>query len=289
MDKTSQTFNKRIVLVKKFDHSICEIILSSGNVPYALLNWSDQFVKGVFLNSKIDHHCSLNSAGVGFGGWRNGPWYVLDGTNPGAQGYLKKVVKTMREKWGVNYFKMDANYWGAIHQGFHYDKTATRIEAYRRGMKAILEASDGNTVLLGCNAPIWPSLGLVTAMRTSNDISRDWNSFKFTARENLLRCWQNGKLWISDPDCLLLVPNDLFTGNNKIPKNEWIFHATALHATGGMILSGDKFDNLQPEQFEMIKKMMHPTGKGAQFFDSKMETGFTELGSKQYYYFSIGA
>ncbi|MEO5890575.1 MAG: glycoside hydrolase family 36 protein [Ferruginibacter sp.] len=227
----------------------------------------------------------LNSADIGFGGWRNGPWYALDGTNPEAQEYFKKVIKTMREQWGVNYFKLDANYWGAIHNGYHYDKTATRIEAYRRGMQAILEACDSNTVVLGCNAPIWPSLGLVTAMRTSNDINRDWNSFKNTGKENLLRSWQNGKLWTSDPDCLLLADNTALPTDKKIPFNEWVFHATVLHATGGMVLSGDKFDNLGTVQFEMIKKMIHPTGKGAKFSDSKMQTGFTDVGDKQYYYF----
>ena len=56
----------------------------------------------------------LNSATKGFGGWRHGPWYVLDGTNPEAQQFLEQTFRAMKEKWGIHYFKLDANYWGTI-------------------------------------------------------------------------------------------------------------------------------------------------------------------------------
>lgn len=225
----------------------------------------------------------LNSATVGFGGWRNGPWYALDGTHPEAQAYLKNVVKTMREKWGVEYFKLDANYWGAIHKGVHYRPTATRIEAYREGMKAIVEACDKSTVILGCNQPIWPSLGLVSANRTSNDVSRNWNSIRSTAKENLMRTWQNGKLWYADPDCLLLAPNG--EDGKQLSQNEFMFHATVVHAVGGLMLLGDKFASLTGKQFDIIKKQLHPTGQGARFDNPDFQTGVTDLGNEQFYYF----
>jgi hypothetical protein len=74
--------------------------------------------------------------------------------------------------------------------------------------------------------PIWPSLGLIHGSRSSGDIGRRWSTFAATARENLLRNWQNGKLWWNDPDCLCLSGN--------LPANEYSFHATAIYATGGM-------------------------------------------------------
>lgn len=51
----------------------------------------------------------------------------------------------------MNYFKLDANYWGALQGGKHYQDNATRIEAYRRGMEAVLRGCDDETVVLGCN------------------------------------------------------------------------------------------------------------------------------------------
>jgi len=51
-------------------------------------------------------------------------------------------------------FKLDGNFWAAIHGGRFNDRRATRIEAYRRGMQAILRGA-GYSFVLGCNHPIW--------------------------------------------------------------------------------------------------------------------------------------
>lgn len=227
----------------------------------------------------------LDSSTVSFGGWRHSPWYVLDGTNPEVQRHFENIFRTMREDWGVNYFKLDANYWGAIQEGHHSVENASRIEAYRQGMAAVLRGCADDTVILGCNAPIWPSLGLVTAMRTSGDIRRTWKSFKSLARQNLSRCWQNGLLWDSDPDCVVLAKDRVFNVNEDLSENEWLFHATSVHAVGGFILSGDKAENLHAKELEILKKLLNPTGRGANFNSSQLETGITDLNDVQYYYF----
>ena len=113
---------------------------------------------------------------VTFGGWRRGPWYALDGTNPEVQKHLENVFRTMRQEWGVTYFKLDANFWGAMHGGRLHDPKATRIEAYRRGMQAVLRGA-GDSFILGCNHPIWPSFGLIHGSRSSGDIKRTWDDF----------------------------------------------------------------------------------------------------------------
>src|ERR1051326_3877168 len=94
----------------------------------------------------------LPASAVTFQGWRRGPWYALDGTNPEVQKHLESVFRTMRDQWGVSYFKLDANFWGAMHGGKLWDPKATRIEAYRRGMQAVLKGA-GNSFILGCNHP----------------------------------------------------------------------------------------------------------------------------------------
>ena len=78
---------------------------------------------------------------------------------PGRAGAFRAASSsTMREEWGCTYFKLDANFWGAMHGGRFHDPRATRIEAYRRGMQAILRGA-GDGFILGCNHPIWPSIG----------------------------------------------------------------------------------------------------------------------------------
>ncbi len=89
--------------------------------------------------------------------------------------HLTQVVKTLREEWDVELFKLDANYWGTL-QGQRFQSGVTGVEAYRMGMQAIAEGA-GDGWLLGCNAPMWPSLGLVDAMRVSDDVERNADRF----------------------------------------------------------------------------------------------------------------
>ena len=214
----------------------------------------------------------LRSDRVTFGGWRHGPWYALDGTHPEAQQHLETVFHTMRREWGCTYFKLDANFWGAIHGGHFYDPRATRIEAYRRGMQAIRRgAADG--FILGCNHPLWPSLGLIHGSRSSNDIKRTWDRIKSTARQNLSRNWQNGRLWWNDPDAICLV--------GELPLNEFQFHATAIYASGGMILSGDDLTKISPDRLEMLRKLLPPTGVAAEFEDDSLRVGTIRLHNAQ--------
>ena len=210
----------------------------------------------------------LRSDQVTFGGWRSikekGAWYVLDGTHPEVQKHLENVFRTMKNEWGITYFKLDANFWGAIHGGRFFDEKATRIEAYRRGMQAILKAT-GDSFILGCNHPIWASLGLVHGSRSSNDIKRTWDKFKTTGRQNLSRNWQNGRLWWNDPDAVCLT--------GEMPAEEFQFHATVIFASGGMVLSGDDLTKISAERLAMLKKLLPPTRVAADFEDDSLRVG----------------
>jgi alpha-galactosidase len=213
---------------------------------------------------KNDSGKPLKSSDVTFGGWRHGPWYALDGTHPEVQKHLETVFKTMREEWGCTYFKLDANFWGAIHGGHFHDPKATRVEAYRRGMEAVRRGA-GDSFILGCNHPLWPSLGLIDGSRSSMDVTREWANMAHIARENLLRAWQNGRLWWNDPDAVVL------TGD--LSEEEFRFHATVAYASGGMVLSGDDLPKLTPARLEMLRKLSRPTGAAAQFADDSLRVG----------------
>lgn len=234
---------------------------------------------------KDDQGKPLRSDKVGFGGWRLGPWYALDGTHPEALKWLETLFRTLRTEWGVTYFKLDATYWGALHGGHRYDTNATRIEAYRRGMEAIRRGA-GDALIMGCNHPIWPSLGLIHASRSSLDIERNWESFKNIGRENLFRGWQNGRLWWNDPDCVVLHDEgskDVMdaggkpTTSGKVPDNEYQFHATLIYATGGMLLSGDDLTRITPRRMEMLKKLLPPNGVCSRFVSEDFSMGVTPL------------
>lgn len=226
-----------------------------------------------------------------FGGWYHGPWYMLDGTHPGAQEYLRTVFRTMRREWQVKYFKMDANMWGAMPFGKRYDKNATRVDAYRAGMKAIREGAGEDSFLLGCNAPMWPSLGTVHGMRLSNDIHRSFSSFKNIAYQMISRNWQQGKLWINDPDCIVLEniekeqlgpDGKMIKTNSNLTEDEFMFHIAAIFATGGMVLSGDNITVMQSRNAEQLKRLLPALGVAAAFDDRTFSIGRTQLGNKQF-------
>ncbi|MFQ2091748.1 glycoside hydrolase family 36 protein [Aeromonas taiwanensis] len=203
------------------------------------------FVKG-------DDGLPLPSERVTYGGWRCTPWYVLDGTHPEVQAHFEQLFRTLREQWGIHYFKLDANFWGAIHGGRFHDPDATRVEAYRHGMEAILRGAGEGAFLLGCNAPIWPSLGLVHGMRVSDDVERHGSRFRQIAREAFCRAWQNDRLWALDPDCVCLrdIPGQ------HASCADYDFHLAALVASGGMVLAGDRLQDLDESQGARLRKLL---------------------------------
>jgi alpha-galactosidase len=93
--------------------------------------------------------------------------------------------------------------------------------------------------------------------------------FSDTARQNLSRNWQNGRLWWNDPDAIVLT--------GELSEDEYRFHATVMYASGGMILSGDDLTTITPARLAMLRKLQPPTAKAARFADVRMEVGEVDL------------
>ena len=137
--------------------------------------------------------------------------FALDVTHEGVRRYLADVFAEM-QGWGVDYFKLDFLYAGALPGGRRHQASA--IEAYRSGLELIREATTG-AYLLGCGAPLLPSVGLVDAMRVSPDTAPNWEpangdmsepAGRAAAATGQGRAWQHGRFWVNDPDCLIVRP-----------------------------------------------------------------------------------
>jgi len=135
-------------------------------------------------------------------------------------------------------------------------------------MEAITRGA-GDAFLLACNHPVWPSLGLIDGSRSSNDIKRSWDRIKTTARQNLSRNWQSGRLWWNDPDAVVLA--------GEITDEECRFHATAIYASGGMVLAGDDLTRMPSARTAMLRKLLPPTGVAAVFADDDLRLGVINL------------
>jgi alpha-galactosidase len=93
-----------------------------------------------------------------------GHWmHALDATHPGFLDWLRDLVGNVR-RMGFDYLKLDFMFAGAL-RGRRSDARARSAEAYRRGLRAIREAAGEGAFVLGCGAPLGPSIGLVDSMR----------------------------------------------------------------------------------------------------------------------------
>src|SRR5690606_29433670 len=131
-----------------------------------------------------------------------------DLTHPGVRGYLTAIFGDVRDL-GIDYVKLDFLYAGAV-PGHRLDRGVTPIEAYRSGLALAREVLGDDADLLGCGAPLLPSVGLVDAMRISPDTFHEGGedgSQGLRGRMSLeARTWQDGRLWTIDPDCLVARP-----------------------------------------------------------------------------------
>jgi alpha-galactosidase len=181
---------------------------------------------------------------------------ALDLTVPAAADYLSEVLHTLRE-WGFDYVKIDFCYAGALEGRRFADMPG--VAAYREGLRLIRSALGPEAVLLGCGAPILPSVGLVDAMRVGPDISASWappeDAASWSApcqrnasRNVLARAWQHGRLWVNDPDCLMLRP--------AIERRaDW---AALVARYGGLRSSGDAVDELDEWGLAETRRLLAP-------------------------------
>ncbi len=178
--------------------------------------------------------------------------FCLDATHPGAQAYLAHVYGTMGE-WGVGFHKLDFIYAGAIPGRRHADVTA--IEAFRIGLELIRAAAGDEAYLLGCGAPILPSVGLVDAMRISCDTHHRYEpeeddlsmpSSRGAMITGAGRAFQQGRFWINDPDCLIVEPT--------VERRElWAEHVEQF---GGLRGSSDRIRDLDAWGLETTRRLL---------------------------------
>lgn len=236
----------------------------------------DWFIKG--LDGK-----PLSAATVSYGGW-GGPWYCLDGSNPEVQNYLEALFRTMRRDWKIDYFKLDALFWGALHGGVLHDPKATRISAYRSAIAAIRRGAGDDAFITIANAPLWPSIGFADASRASNDVGYAWRSFRVVGRENLYRSWMHRTLWVTDPDSIMLwgqAPPKI--GEEPAPPatlNEMRAHWTSIYMTGGIFLTGDDLTALPGERLKVMQDLGRPEGFAPRFDDPDLSFVDTVNGPK---------
>jgi alpha-galactosidase len=203
--------------------------------------WVAPFLVGERSRLAREHPDWLVPGTPAHDGWGGQQLRALDTTHPGAESYLHEVFGTFREM-GIDYFKIDFIYAGAM-EGPRADGGVSGTEAYRRGLRTIREAIGPDSYLLGCGAPILPSVGLVDAMRVGPDIGHHFEpldgdlsqpSQRAAAQNSRWRAWQQGRFWTNDADCLV-------AGTHVERREDW---AAVVERYSGLRASSDRLREL---------------------------------------------
>ena len=194
-------------------------------------------------------------------GWREGHrLFLLDATHPGALAHLESLFRDIRAL-GIDYVKLDfCASLCAIPGGRYHDRTATRAQALRRGYEAIRRGFGDDGFILACTTPFAPVVGIADAMRSSTDITPYWDrpgqhaeapNVPNVCRNVVHHAYLNGRLWINDPDTLI-VRDD----NTKLTQGEVELWERAVTFAGGSLLLSDRMATLSPERLALVRRAL---------------------------------
>lgn len=226
-------------------------IVDTGRTPGL---WTTPFLVGVNSRVAKEHPDWLVRDAVAAEHHWGQEIRVLDVTHPDAAEHLVSVFAALRER-GFRFHKIDFIYGGAMVGGRYGD--ASPIDAYRRGLELVREGAGEDSVILGCGAPLLPSVGLVDAMRISPDVMPAWEpdlddisqpGMRSALAGGRARAWMHGRLWVNDPDCVLVRPEV----ERPAPWRDYI------EALRGLAVSSDPLPLLDADHLAQTRELMAP-------------------------------
>jgi alpha-galactosidase len=176
--------------------------------------------------------------------WGGEQW-VLDVTHPEVAAHLEELARTL-VAMGWRYLKLDFTYAPSFDGAWH-DPRLTPAERVRAGYDAVRRGAGDDTFLLGCGAPLGPCIGVVDGMRIGPDVAPRWEpapspvgydattpSTRNALHATEARAFQHRRLWLSDPDCLMLR-----TTGTDLTEAQVATWAAAVAESGGMAIVSD--------------------------------------------------
>ena len=185
----------------------------------------------------------------------------LDLTQPGVQELLVEHLHRL-VGLGIDYLKLDFLYSGAVPGPRHTG--ADPVRAYRDGLALVREAVGPDVFLVGCGAPLLPSVGLVDAMRVSPDTFHEGGEDGSTGLRGLMplaaRAWQQGRLWVNDPDCVVARPS-------YSQRARW---AEAARSLGGLPSFSDRVAELDAWGLDAVRGLLAQGGSAEPLTDAQV-------------------
>lgn len=203
-------------------------------------------------------------------GLRDGHLYGLDPSHPEVLDHLTETYTALVDM-GFEYFKIDCLFTG-LKGGRRHDTRVSSVEAYRRGLTRIRDAV-GERFLLGCGAPLVPSVGLVDGVCVAPEPWHDpvmklvtgaagHVSAELASTNSLTRSFLHKVWWLNAPACLLVGRR-----RNRLTFAEIQTLVTILSLSGGMLFLGDDLAHLPLERRGLAELALPPRGEPARALD----------------------
>lgn len=197
-------------------------------------------------------------------GWGGTTW-ALDTSNPEVLAHLESLAATL-VGMGWRYLKLDFTYAPSL-PGLWHDPSMTPAQRVRAGYDAIRRGAGDDVFILGCGAPLGACIGVVDGMRIGADVAPHWGTAELewrppgyedcepatvnAWRNTLSRSFMHRRLWVNDPDCLMLRTQD--TSLTEDQMHAWAY---AVAMSGGMALISDNLALLDSDARKLLDEVI---------------------------------
>ncbi len=222
-------------------------------------------------------------------GW-GGKIFALDTSNDDVLEHVRETYRTMRS-WGYDYFKIDFCH-AAAAVGTRSNPRLTRAQIIRRGLQAVRDGIGDDAYLLGCGCPLLSAVGIVDAMRVSEDVAPHYEARQFfsgyeestvSARNaieaSLLRAPLHARWFTLDADCVLLRPVE-----TELNAHERLMIGEMVVATGGLLALSDRLSLYGPEEWRIFdslrSRLDHQPREVHQLFERDVELFWSNSASR---------
>jgi hypothetical protein len=217
-----------------------------------------------------------------------GGHYLVDPTHPAGKKFLQELY-TRLYHIGFRLFKIDYLRSLLKVQKF-YEKGVGPYDALRELFRIIRDCVKDSHII-GCSLPKECGPFVADSGRISVDIHNHWSHVEWVVDSILHNYWLHNRIWINDPDFLIVRGMDTSTeketnvmnpnANNPNPvglAKRWrygpVFNeieaktwTNIVMMTGGSVFLGDRIAMLNEKGLSLVKKALKPTGIAAKPLD----------------------
>ena len=193
---------------------------------------------------------------------RDATVHALDPSHPEVAAHLESLFADF-VGLGFRYLKLDFLFVAALRAEARSGSRAARLRA---GLESIRAGAGEEAFLLGCGSPLGAAVGVVDGMRIGPDVAPHWHpdpkraipgieetlpSTRVAIRSVLGRAWMHRRLWLNDPDCLMVRSQ-----GTELTTREREALAVAIAGTGGSCVVSDDLATLGADDRALLGRAL---------------------------------